>query len=76
MTYYRPCRRCTMMRNVVFMIASFALMAMMYFQVPQAVLLAQKIPNAFELGMAICILGSLEFLRRLITFRAQKQIQD
>jgi len=28
------------------------------------------------LGMAICILGSLEFLRRLITFRAQKQIQD
>jgi len=26
--------------------------------------------------MAICILDSLEFLRRLITFRAQKQIQD
>jgi len=76
MTYYRPCRRCTIMRIVVFMIASFALMAMMYFQVPQAVLLAQKIPNALELGMAICILGSLEFLRRLIVFRAQKQTQD
>lgn len=76
MTHYRPCRRCTITRIVVFMIVSFVLMALMYVQLPQAVLLAQKIPNALELGMAIFILGSLDFLRRLIMFRAQKQVQD
>ena len=76
MTHYRPCRRCTIMRILAFMIVSFVLMAMMYIQVPQAVLLAQKIPNALALGIAICILGSLDFLRRLIVFRAQKQVQD
>lgn len=53
----------------MFMAVGMILMAMMFLQPPQAVLLAAQVPSPMTIGLGIVGLGSVEFLRRWIAHR-------